>query len=194
MTDTPSDPTPPDVSRVWHPLVSAIDFSAALLPRVADFDCGQLDYEKEVADWIKAPPGTDGALDALELGEAKVWLYETTAGEFVGYGSLGVTHWRHPNPKKSPKIPMHIIPFFGIQSAFKKKPPSSNRKDHYSSQIFNDLLARALDWPEKHRWLVLCVDAVNTRAINFYRDEFNFAEFGEHKGKMRMILDLRPPG
>lgn len=190
MSDS-SSPPPADPDRVWHPLVPAVDFSAALLPRVAGFDCGQLDYEKEVADWLKAPRGSGGAADAVELGEAKVWLYETTIGELVGYGSLGVTHWRHPNPKKSPKIAMHIIPFFGVRTEFRGRPPGE-RKTHYSSLIFNDLLARALDWPDKHRWLVLCVDAANVRAINFYRDEFNFAEFGEHKGKMRMILDLRP--
>src|SRR5262249_13421036 len=147
-------------------------FTEAMLDRVAGFDCGDTEAALEVSNWIKAPRGAGGALDEIEEMGTQVWLYEDTAGKVVGFGSLGVTAWRYPNPKKSTFVPMHIIPFYGVQTPFKKNPPG-DYKGHYSYQIFSDLIARALDWPEKHRWLSLCVTPTNQGAIRLY-EEFGF--------------------
>ena len=41
-----------------------LPFSADLLTRVLDFECGDETWEREVADWIKVPLDGNGALRA----------------------------------------------------------------------------------------------------------------------------------
>src|SRR5580700_5824970 len=95
------------------PLKPALPFSASLLSRVQGFVCGTEPFEQEVAAWLQAARGAGGALDEMENAGTLVWLYESEAGELVGFGSLGVTQWRWDNPKKGPWTPICIIPFYG---------------------------------------------------------------------------------
>src|SRR5437588_494581 len=81
-------------------LRAPIIFDSGHLSRVKDFECGTQPWEVEVSDWIKAPRGAGGALDDMANLGTRVWLYETEADELVGYGSLGETFWRWPDPKK----------------------------------------------------------------------------------------------
>lgn len=157
-------------------LAPPIPFTEQLLERVRDFHCGDEAYEVEVAQYIKSPRGTGSALDDMVNNGTQVFLYETLAGELVGYGSLGTTLWRWDNPKKGPWTPIYIIPFYGVQSSFKGQPPGP--KEHrYARRIFEDLLARAVEHPERRRLLGLCVHPQNVRAIKVYRD-YGFMDYG----------------
>jgi hypothetical protein len=172
------------------PLVPPVSFSDSLLPEVADFDCGAEPYETEVADWIQAPRGKGGALDDMANNKTQVWLYRTAANELVGYGSLGQTAWRWNNPKKGPWVPIHVIPFLGVQTPFKKQPPGP-KDQRYSHRILDDLIYKAVTHLDKRRLLGLCVDPKNEPAIAFYKC-FNFAEYTLNKhGYLRMVLDLQ---
>jgi len=81
----------------------------------------------------------------------KVWLYETEADELVGFGSLGVTHWRWDNPKKGQWTPIYIIPFFGVRKTFWEQPPGP-KSERYSRRIFEDLLYKAINDPNTDYW------------------------------------------
>jgi len=65
-----------------------IEFNKFLLPKVQGFDCGDEPWEREVADWLKAPSAEQGAIYDWYRG-TEIWLYATEAGELVGVGSLG---------------------------------------------------------------------------------------------------------
>jgi hypothetical protein len=126
------------------PLRPAIVFTEALLPRVQGFDCGDTPWEQDVAAWIQQGPNKGGALDAMADLGTEVWLYETEAGQLVGYGSLGVNEWRYPNPRKSDRVPIQIIPYFGIRRQFQGQPPAPcPREERYAHRIFEDLLVKA---------------------------------------------------
>jgi len=157
---------------------------------VADFDCGDEPWEQEVANWIKGPRGSGSALDDMANNGTKVWLYETEADELVGFGSLGVTHWRWDNPKKGQWTPIYIIPFFGVRKTFWEQPPGP-KSERYSRRIFEDLLYKAINDPAQYRLLGLMVHQQSGRAIKFYREKFGFADYGTSKEYLRMILDLR---
>ena len=92
----PSAPEPPEESaaegqpapEAFSPLKPGIAFGEPLLSRVVGFSCGESPWEHEVAEWIQLPRGNGGALDAIADQGTAVWLYETVAGEVVGFGSL----------------------------------------------------------------------------------------------------------
>src|SRR5262249_21740226 len=148
---------------------------------------------REVADYIQGARGTGSALDDMANNGTSVWLYETVAGELVGYGSLGTTQWRWDDPKKGSWTPIYIIPFYGVQTPFQGQPPG-DKADRYGRRIFEDLMGKALAHPEKRRLLALCVHPKNEKAIKVYRD-FGFIDYGTtgKTGYLRMIVDLRGP-
>lgn len=83
------------------PELKKVPFTTELLPKVQQVDCGDEVWEREVSDWIKAPPGCEGALNEIQHGN-RVWLYDTVEDGVVGFGSLGdavqiipVTQERH---------------------------------------------------------------------------------------------------
>jgi hypothetical protein len=186
-----SPPAEQPATESFPPLKPAIVFDESLLSRVAGFSCGDEEWEREVAQWIQLPRGSGGALDAIADQGTAVWLYETAAGNLVGYGSLGVSYWRHPNPKKSPQVPLLIIPFVGIRSEFQgKPPPPTPRTERYAWRIFEDLLAKALAHQPPHELLGLFVHKRNERAIAFYR-RFGFIDFSTRGDYQSMLLELR---
>jgi ribosomal protein S18 acetylase RimI-like enzyme len=165
------------------PLKPAIPFAESLLSRVQGFNCGDKTYEEEVARWIQAARGGGGALDDMANSPTTVWLYESEAGELVGFGSLGLTQWRWS--------PIWIIPFYGVQAQFQGQPPGP-KEDRYARRIFEDLLAKAVAGPTERQLLGLCVHPENERAIRVYR-AYGFVEYGQNKeGYLRMIVNLRP--
>lgn len=165
-----------------------IDFSAALLPRVQQFDCGNEPWEREVSDWIKAPLGSGGALDDMLNLQTAVWLYEDGQGKVVGFGSLGQHQLRYPDPKKGIVTRMHVIPFIGLSRDFWGKPPgpSSNR---YSRQIMRDILTEARGHASGLTLVYLCVHERNGRAINLYK-EFNFVEHSRANRQLGTYLRM----
>src|SRR5947209_8281695 len=96
-------------------LLRFVVFTPDLLDLVRDFDYGNEPYQKELADWVRNEAAT-----ALERG-TKVWLYVNQADEIVGYGSLGVTRWKYPDPS-SRKAELVVIPAVAIRREFWGKP------------------------------------------------------------------------
>ena len=142
-----------------------IPFAPELLSKVQAFDCGDEPWEREVSDWIKRPPGQDGAVDALARGMT-VWLYVSEAGELIGFGSLDRAEQRWPT-SKDPKIPASIIPWVAVDRHFWGQPPGPP-EERYAAQILGDLVARATQTRDERPILVLYVHVNNTRAVAFY--------------------------
>jgi GNAT superfamily N-acetyltransferase len=149
------------------------EFSLSDLQEVQSFHCGTEEWELEVSNWLKGDSSIDSAAAAIQKG-SKVWLYRLNGGPIVGFGSLGKTEWRWTG-KKDPKVPVSIILFYGVHNEFKKKPPSNNPSDHYSGQIFEDLIEEAKEVCDTRPILGLCVDARNKKAIELYK-RFGFTD------------------
>ncbi len=143
-----------------------LPFAPDLLARVQPFDCGDEPWEREVSDWIKRPPGQDGAIDALGRGMA-IWLYVDDAGAVVGFGSLDRAEQRWPTAK-DPKIAASIIPWVAVERRFWGQPPGPP-EERYASQILGDLVATAIQIRDERPVLVLYVHEQNARAVAFYQ-------------------------
>jgi GNAT superfamily N-acetyltransferase len=135
------------------------------LPLVQSFGCGEEPWEKEVSEWIKAPAGGGGGLDALEQ-EVKVWLYFDRSGNMLGFGSLAETTQRWPS-SKDPKIPATVIPMLGLDVRYWGQ-PSGPPEERYANLILQDLVQEARALAQSHPILVLYVHVNNVRAIRFY--------------------------
>jgi len=105
-----------------------IPFQSAFLDAIRHFDYGELEYQKEIADWL-----IQDSTAAMERG-TRIWLYRNEVGDFIGYGSLGTTSWSYPG-KKSPKSPIAVIPALGIRKEFRGQPATDGKDERYSSQI-----------------------------------------------------------
>ncbi len=163
-------------------------FSAAQLPDVQDFFCGDGCWQIEVAQWIKGE-SEDNAIRRIAQG-TEVWLYRNVDREIVGYGSLGTTDWSWP-PPKGPKELVSIIPYFGVQARFQGEPADGPRDDRFAYLIIRDLVAKAVH--HGTRVLGLFVDEDNQRAIKFY-EHVGFMRLSTGGKKyLRMYLYLRQP-
>src|SRR5947209_1809151 len=100
--------------------LTRIPFTEGLLAKVQGFQCGDEAWEREVSDWIKAPRGGGGAIDALEHG-AEIWLYVTAEGDVVGFGSLAQATQRWPR-FKDPPVTASVIPMLGVDRRFWGQP------------------------------------------------------------------------
>jgi hypothetical protein len=196
VSDSPSQdpPVPPasatDEAPSFPPLKPATPFAEELLSRVQGFSCGGEAWEQDVARWIQLPRGQGGALDAMADLGTEVWLYERTDGQVVGFGSLGVTTWRYPNPKKSDRVAVQIVPYFGIRHEYKGLPPAPcPREERYAFRIFADLLAKARERIARSDLLGLLVHRDNARAIAFYQ-RFGFQVFTQRGDLTGMIVGL----
>ena len=170
-----------------EPLVK-LDFNDALLlrPEVQAFDCGTEPWEREIADWLKAPPGENGAIDDLARGN-RVWLYATANKELIGIGSIGETQLRWPD-LKSPKCPVSIIPMLGVAKQHQRR--------GFGKAILSDLIAVASKSVVDRPLLILFVNEQNP-AIRLYVAE-EFVEYGQpyrdpYTGFLnrRMVLELK---
>jgi RimJ/RimL family protein N-acetyltransferase len=142
------------------PSLVVVPFSAERLDLVKDFSCGEEPHERELAEWIR-----QDALPAMSRG-TNVWLYATEDRELVGFGSLGVTNWRWPDPS-SRKVAVQVIPAVAIQKVYWGK-PEGPREGRYSSQILDHLIAEATDLSDVSPLLGLFVHPDNQRAIKLY--------------------------
>ena len=85
--------------RTMPNLLRNIPFSEQLLAAVADFECGDEEWERPLAAWIQAAANVkDGALYEMRRRREKleVWLHVNGAGDLVGYSSLGESNWQWP--------------------------------------------------------------------------------------------------
>jgi GNAT superfamily N-acetyltransferase len=137
-----------------------VAFSSELLPLVQDFDCGDEPHEQELAKWIVTE-----AIPTIDAG-GKVWLYATEDKQIVGFGSLGISNWRYPDPQ-SKRISVAVIPAVAIKKQFWGQPPGP-RENRYSSQILDHLILEAAKLPITAPVLGLFVHPANTRAVKLY--------------------------
>jgi hypothetical protein len=177
------------------PELEKFDFTEDDWHEVQSFDCGDRPHQLEVSDWLKRPFGEDGALTTIKrTPPGKVWLYRLPApdGRIVGFGAIDKARegWRWKG-KKDPKVPVTLILWYGVQTPFKKQPPSANPDDHYSSVILDDLIACAYDDQDTHPVLGLCVQAVNTVAIELYRRKKFTEELSPYIDKQTQIEYVR---
>jgi|GEM_PF-2076811 len=147
-------------------------FTAADLPDVQDFDCGDKPYEKEVSDWLKGPEedGRDCAVNSIKHPEkpSRVWLYKL-GEQIVGFGALAHSKWRWPGKNNDPSIPLSIIIWVAVHKDFWGK-PKGTEEEKYSVQILDDLVAEAEADAQTHPALGLFVHKDNGHAIKFYKD------------------------
>jgi GNAT superfamily N-acetyltransferase len=147
-------------------------FTAADLPAVQDFNCGDEPYEIEVADWLKGPeePDSDCAVNSIKhpTKPSRVWLYRL-GEQIVGFGSLAKSEWRWPGKNNDPSIPLSVIIWVGVQKDFWGK-PEGPKEERYSAKILDDLLAEAEESAKTHPVLGLFVHKDNARAIKFYKN------------------------
>ncbi len=148
--------------------VVAVPFTAEQLERVADFDCGDEDYQRELATWLQVE-----ALAFLERG-TQVWLFAAPDGDLVGFGSLGKTRWAYPDPAGKKQF-LALIPAVAIRRVYWGK-PAGPTADRYSSQILEFLLARAQELPDIEPAVGLFVHPENQAAIRLYQ-RFGFVAY-----------------
>lgn len=147
----------------------AVEFTEADQARLVGFSCGDEPWSKHVTEWIL---GSD-VLDSMKRG-TRVWLFETAAGEVVGFGSIGTSVWRWP-PPGGERATIVLIPMLGIDVRFRGEPADPDWR--YSRQLMGHLLAEGQeiargwsgDTARKPQWLVLMVHRDNARAIRFYK-------------------------
>jgi ribosomal protein S18 acetylase RimI-like enzyme len=152
--------------------LTRIDFAENLLPKVQGFDCGAEPWQQEVSDWIKAPRGTGGAVDALSQGN-QVWLYADPNYELVGFGSIGATTQRYPRPKDDP-IPASVIPWMAVARRFWGQPPGPPQ-GRFSALVLQDLMAEAFRFKDQRGLLILFVHLDNVAGFKLY-ERAGFAE------------------
>ena len=103
-------------------MLRAIPFDASLLPLVQDFDCGSAPWQREVADFLKAPLGhpEGGAAQFVADREASVWLFQAADGQTVGYAALGEKVWSIPHPQgpRKQQHPLQYLLFLGVRKEF----------------------------------------------------------------------------
>jgi ribosomal protein S18 acetylase RimI-like enzyme len=157
-------------------MLCKVVFTESELDLVADFECGDEEWEKPLAEWIKSPPATgNGALYemARRKGKLQVWLHANQAGELDGYSSLGESNWEWPTAEDR-RVPINVIPYVAIHKKFwgcpKADPP------RYAAQILDDLIAEARKQTGRQPLLGLFVDPRNTRAIRAYKKAY-FEEY-----------------
>ena len=161
------------------PALDKFEFTEDDWEEVQAFDCGDRPYQREVSDWLKRPFGEDGALTTIKRDPpGKVWLYRLPEpdGRIVGFGAMDKAKegWRWTG-SKDPKVPVTLILWYGVQTPFKKQPPSDDPDEHYSAAILDDLIACAYDDKGTHPVLGLCVDKNNEAAVKLY-DRKKFTE------------------
>jgi ribosomal protein S18 acetylase RimI-like enzyme len=146
--------------------LQVVPFDASMSEAVANFNCGDEPWQSELATWI-----VNDALEAIKRG-TKVWLYLDSAGEVVGYGSLGTTNWKYPDPD-SKRTVVAIIPNVAIHRQFQGQPADAPREARYSSQILRHLILEAESLSGPPPALGLYVHPENKAAIKLY-ERFHF--------------------
>ena len=147
-----------------------VEFTEAQQARLRGFSCGDETVTARMAtEWILG----SSALISREKHGTRVWLFETSRGEVVGFGSVGPATWRCP-PPDGDREEVVIIPMLGIDAKFQGQPDDPDWR--YADQIMAHLLCEAQriarewngDAARRPRRVVLLVHPDNRRAIRFY--------------------------
>src|SRR5436309_3230300 len=133
-------------------------FDLACLPLIAALDCGQDQFGKIATAWIKCVDPDDSAIQAKAEKNTDIYLYNTPAGQLVGFGSLGKTKRKIRGVEEE----WSIIPHIGIDAQFRGCPPGVPWHDKYGASIMIDLMALARD--HNTPTLMLYVHKDNSRA------------------------------
>ena len=163
------------------------------MEHVNQFDCGDAVWERDLAGWIRDP---ERALKDIEQG-CQVWLWADNNGTLVGFGSLGITSWRVPNPNKSAPQTISVVPAIALSSAYQGKPVGVAPKHRYARIILEDIIAEAIAYVETRPFIGLFVHVDNKKAIAFYKragfDEFGKPFLEKQTGwfHQKMLYDLR---
>lgn len=152
-----------------HDQLRAVEYQPEMLAGIGAVDCGSETYQSELAVWLQ-----NEAPDAITRG-TRVWLYFNQAGAFVGFGSLGPTNWRYPDPS-SKRTGVVLIPAVAVQREFWGKPENVAPQERYSSQILRHLVDEAGHWPGSPPAVGLYVHPENQAAIKLYQ-RFHFRQF-----------------
>jgi ribosomal protein S18 acetylase RimI-like enzyme len=150
-------------------------FTAALISEVQEFHCGDDEWALDLADWLRDPRSdvdADTALAALadEDLNCQVWVWRNETGAIVGFGSLGDTDGRVPNPNKGPRIPITIIPALAVHADHQGK--------GYGLAILEELLDLASQRADERPFVILMVHVDNRAAQALYR-RMGFANLGK---------------
>lgn len=168
--------------------LKAVEFQQEMVATVDAFDCGSESYQSELAGWLQ-----NEAQEAITRG-TRVWLYVNQAGAIVGFGSLGPTNWRYPDPA-SKRTGVVLIPALAIRREFWRKPDNVDSQERYSSQILRHLVDEASAWPGSPPAVGLYVHPENQAAIKLY-ERFQFRQFHhsytDPATKMTYISFIRP--
>lgn len=143
--------------------IDRVDFTRADLLRVQSFSCGDQPWEQYIDDYLKSA-GLGGAIAQAERFGNSAWLYFLD-GQLIGYGVLGMTRWRWPDPKDKTQY-QHVVAF-GVDKRFQGL-PEGPREQRYSWRLFLDIMSEAQKKPSESRLLTLFVDERNQKAVRFY--------------------------
>jgi ribosomal protein S18 acetylase RimI-like enzyme len=179
------------------PIPPGILFDASQFERIRDFSCARAGHaeerwEQDVSEWIKAPHGEHGALDAVRDKIADVWLYEDEEGNLIGFTSLGIGVVDTTTAATLPAT-VYTVPYFGIHTNFRGK-PDGPREQRYAWRIFQGLIDEA-ERRGKYTTLTLYVDPANPAYQGFYPlfgfEEVDRVAIGEREW-VRMARQLNP--
>ena len=82
-----------------------------------------------------------------------------------------------------------MVPYYGVQAKFHKKPDGPWQPPYYSRQIFSDLLSEARQHSSRKSLLFLYVHPDNKGAIRLY-EQFGFTMCGTFASYLRMKKDM----
>lgn len=150
-------------------LLRSVEYAPSMLGLIRNFDFGDEPYQKELGQWI-----IDDAEQAMARG-TKVWIYVNQADQIVGYGSLGQTNWKYPEPNSN-KVTVAIVPAVAIRKEFWGEPKTGDKEEKYSSQIMRELIRQAIEWNASFGAVGLFVHPENLAAIKLY-ERFGFKRF-----------------
>lgn len=164
------------------PRLAKVQFTEQDFDAVQGFACGNEPWELYLAQWITNTAVQDERtiVDLLRDG-TKVWLYYAGQGNLVGYGSLGVTRWKYPEPFGPTTATIGVIPAVAVSSAYQGQPLGDWRQ-RYSTEILMDLITTATQnysagvFPDPA--LGLFVDTRNVRAKTVYT-RLGFTDYGK---------------
>jgi hypothetical protein len=164
-------------------LITPVPFYKSMQELVGNLSCGAHASACDANDWIHAI-GWPNVRTELNRG-TRVWLYKNRAGDYVGFGSLGLASW-HFNQTT---FVVQLIPMLGVFEAFQTQPPTESGTPKYCYQIVDHLLDEAMARLQESSWVALSVRPENQKAIAIYK-RAGFEWLRNERQLNRMIVKL----